>query len=407
MSLVDTTGAALEKDSATTLAAINAGETPYKDAANPGLYAFVYDQNVTLVATPDATVRGQNMKGKPDAVGTMFRDLIVAGALAKGGGRQDYVYKQPGKEGLFRKSTYYKLAIGSDGEKYVVCAGRYLGPYEGSPQASPSPSTTAATQADVQAFVEKAVAYARTNGKDAALAAFTAPGGEFHQGQLYIYAYDFKGTVIAHGGDPTLVGKDLIGMKDPNGVPVIKDLVRLAKQGSGWLYYAWPNPAHGGRQEPKLGYVMKVSDGWFLGSGTYGPAAAKPPGKGEVAAFVAEALKYARQHGRQQAIAEFMDTSGPFFRGQLYIFAYDMKGKVLCLPAEPQKVGENRWDLRDPKGVYFVRDFVKIALGPGEGWVSYQYVNPAQGYQVQQKTSYVHKVDGAWLLGAGTYRPID
>jgi cytochrome c len=141
-------------------------------------------------------------------------------------------------------------------------------------------STTAAatepTQADMQAFVEKAVSYAQEKGKDPALAAFTAAGGEFHQGDLYIYAYDFSGTVLAHGGDATLVGKNLIDMKDPNGVLVIQELVRLAQQGSGWLYYTWPNPAHGNQEEPKLGYVTKVDDGWFLGSGVYGPAAIKP-----------------------------------------------------------------------------------------------------------------------------------
>jgi cytochrome c len=145
---------------------------------------------------------------------------------------------------------------------------------------APSESSTAQTaqpaRADVQSFVDKAVEYARANGKEAALAAFTAPGGEFHQGELYIYAYDFTGTVIAHGGDKTLVGKNLIDMKDTNGVMVIQELVSLAKTGDGWLYYTWPNPANGNKQEPKLGYVVKVDDTWFLGSGTYGPAAVKP-----------------------------------------------------------------------------------------------------------------------------------
>ena len=137
-------------------------------------------------------------------------------------------------------------------------------------------TTLAPTKADVQAFVEKAVDYAKANGKEAALKAFTQAGGEFHQGQLYIYAYSFDGTVIAHGGNATLVGQNLIDMKDPNGVQVIRELVALAQKGSGWLYYTWPNPGNNNQQEPKLGYVMKVDDSWFLGSGTYGPAAIKP-----------------------------------------------------------------------------------------------------------------------------------
>jgi cytochrome c len=132
------------------------------------------------------------------------------------------------------------------------------------------------TTAEVKSFVEKALAFTKTHDKSAALRLFTEPGGEFHQGGLYIFAYDFCGTVIAHGGNPSLVGKNLYNLKDSKGVPVISELIRLAKEGSGWLYYTWPNPEHEGREEAKLGYVVKVDDDCFIGSGTYGPAAIKP-----------------------------------------------------------------------------------------------------------------------------------
>jgi signal transduction histidine kinase len=36
----------------------------------------------------------------------------------------------------------------------------------------------------------------------------------------------------------------------------------------GWLDYMWENPQTG-RVEPKVGYVMKVDDTWWLGSGIY------------------------------------------------------------------------------------------------------------------------------------------
>ena len=403
--LVDATSDAIETDAPGTLAAVDAGAAPYVDPANPDLYAFVYDTAVTLVATPDDTTRGQNMKGKPDALGKPFRDEIVAGAVARGRGWEQYVYKEPGKDGLYLKSTYYTLVTGSDGKQYVVCAGRYLGPADAAPAASTAPAT--ATQAQVQAFVEKAVAFARTNDKDKALAAFTAPGGEFHDGELYIYAYDFSGKVIAHGGDPALVGKNLIEMTDPNGLPVIEDLVRLAESGSGWLYFMWGNPLNDNRVEPKLGYVMKVDHDWFVGSGTYGPAAVKPPSKAKVKAFVDEAFAYVQKNGKAKAIAEFMDKDGRFVRGEQYIFADSFDGTVLCFPTEPESVGKNLWDRRDPDGVYPVREMAAVAQDPGLGWVTYTYVNPAQGYQMQQKLSYVRRVDDTWFLGSGTYRPAD
>jgi polar amino acid transport system substrate-binding protein len=122
---------------------------------------------------------------------------------------------------------------------------------------------------ELAAFVERAVNYARVNGKATALREFMNPNGQFVKGELYIFAYDFQGTVLANGGQPELVGKNLIDMKDGNGVEVIKQLIKLAQQGGGWLRYLWPNPAHNNKIESKLSNVMKVDDSWFLGSGIY------------------------------------------------------------------------------------------------------------------------------------------
>ena len=122
---------------------------------------------------------------------------------------------------------------------------------------------------EVVSFVKEAVAFAKENGKEAALQEFTKRDGKFVRGQLYIFAYDFSGTVLSHGGQAGLVGKNLVDMKDPNGVMVIQELIKLAKSNGGWLDYAWPNPLHGNTIEPKAGYVLKVDGAWFLGSGLY------------------------------------------------------------------------------------------------------------------------------------------
>lgn len=122
---------------------------------------------------------------------------------------------------------------------------------------------------DIVSFVKKAVEYAKVNGKEQALQEFMNKNGEFIKEDLYIYAYDFSGNVISHGGQRELVGKNLIEMKDSNGVEVIKELIKLAQKGQGWLKYIWPNPAHGQELEVKYGFVMKVDDNWWLGSGYY------------------------------------------------------------------------------------------------------------------------------------------
>ncbi|MFM2105188.1 MAG: hypothetical protein RL338_220, partial [Chloroflexota bacterium] len=130
-----------------------------------------------------------------------------------------------------------------------------------------------ATRAEIVAFVDRAVAYAEANGKAAALKAFTTPEDQFRSGELYIFAYDFGGTVLGHGGDPALVGRNLLGTTDSNGVHVIAELSRIARGGSGWLSYTWPNPADGDRPGAKITYVRKVDETWFLGAGSYGSTA--------------------------------------------------------------------------------------------------------------------------------------
>ena len=124
--LVSQTASDIEKDAATTIGKINKGEAPYKDAANPELYVFVYDLELNMVAHPDKNLVGKNFKGKPDAKGKKFRDEILATAQEKASGWVDYFYKKPDADGLFPKTTFCKLAKGSDGRQYVVCSGMYV-----------------------------------------------------------------------------------------------------------------------------------------------------------------------------------------------------------------------------------------------------------------------------------------
>jgi polar amino acid transport system substrate-binding protein len=124
--LVDLAAKDIVKDASTTLTKITAGNAPYKDATNPALYVFVYDEQVVIVAHPKNDLVGRSYKGKPDVRGKKFRDDIVNGALANGTGWVDYSYQKPGETGIHSKTTYYKLITGSDGKKYIVCAGKYL-----------------------------------------------------------------------------------------------------------------------------------------------------------------------------------------------------------------------------------------------------------------------------------------
>ena len=141
-----------------------------------------------------------------------------------------------------------------------------------SPASTSQDVATVTDRKTVEAFVQEAVAFAREHGQHAALKEFSAPTGRFQRGELYVFAYDFDGNVLAHGGNPELVGQNLIDLTDANGKAMVRTFAELARKGSGWGEYVWPNPDHGNAEEVKFGYVAKVDDTWWLGTGTYAKA---------------------------------------------------------------------------------------------------------------------------------------
>jgi hypothetical protein len=122
-------------------------------------------------------------------------------------------------------------------------------------------------------FVNSAVAYAKTNGREKALAEFSNPNGSFVRGELYIYAYDFNGTTLAHPFNPEKIGVNRLNETDAQEGLFIRNLRDTARNGSGFARFYYINPTHNRSVESKLGYVEKVDDDWWLGSGIYdGPA---------------------------------------------------------------------------------------------------------------------------------------
>ena len=133
-----------------------------------------------------------------------------------------------------------------------------------------APKAEAVARKEMVKFVEEAAAYVRQAGKEAALNEFSNPKGKFVRagGELYIYAYDFNCVCLAHGYTPELVGKDLTGKKDSAGMLVIQKLRDAAKDGKGFVEFGWNDPATG-KEGHKLGYVLKVDETTWLGSGIY------------------------------------------------------------------------------------------------------------------------------------------
>nr|WP_169778165.1 methyl-accepting chemotaxis protein [Campylobacter curvus] len=85
----------------------------------------------------------------------------------------------------------------------------------------------------------------------------------------YIFIYDYEGNVMMHPEKPSLVGKNIIGLKDPRGLPLIEKLIENAKKGGDFLTFGWAKK-EGEQPVDKLGYSAGFEPyGWMIGSGIY------------------------------------------------------------------------------------------------------------------------------------------
>ncbi len=127
------------------------------------------------------------------------------------------------------------------------------------------------------AMVDDAVKYATKEGKQKALKTFMdkTPNTRFQQGELYLYTYDFKGTVISHGAKPHLVGKNIWKLQDKRGKLLIQALTKCAEnKNGGYVLYYWPHPQKPSQILMKLGFVKPViakgkPENYWTGSGIY------------------------------------------------------------------------------------------------------------------------------------------
>ena len=125
-----------------------------------------------------------------------------------------------------------------------------------------------ASKKEAEAMVKKAVALYKKEG-DKSFAQFTAPSKAFVNKDLYIVAYDLSGKCMAHGQNAKQVGKELIGMKDPDGKPFIKERVELAKaKGTFWQDYKFTDPLTK-KVMPKVMYCEKADDKSIICGGVY------------------------------------------------------------------------------------------------------------------------------------------
>lgn len=121
---------------------------------------------------------------------------------------------------------------------------------------------------DAKAMVEQAAQFYEANGKEKALQEYNNPNGQFVKGELYVFAYDSKGTVIAHPINPKQVGVNTLELPDVDGKFWRKEAMeKVTKDGTAVVDYKFKNPTTN-KVEQKTSFFKKVGD-IVLGCGTY------------------------------------------------------------------------------------------------------------------------------------------
>lgn len=250
------------------------------------------------------------------------------------------------------------------------------------------PGVSNVTVEELKAFVENAYVYANKAGMTEALKEFSDPNGEFTDGELYIFAYDINGTVLALPHQSDLIGESRWYLQDTTGIKYMQRMVARANLGGGFVLSLHENPANNFVSEMKLSYVMAVDDTWFIGSGIY--LNDKPFSdtfyidwhKREELVSQVRGMDYLTIVEGIPAVTDMInDPSSALHAGNLYPFAVMEDGTLLAYSMDPSLVGTNQLSMSNSYGMSVMRDV--ISLSQNGGGLMYSLVkDPKTGQEV-------------------------
>ncbi len=274
------------------------------------------------------------------------------------------------------------------------------------------------TPAYLTAMVKEAVAYAKANGKEKAIAAFNDPNGSFVKNGVYVFSEAYDGTALAEPFEQEQVGTNLRNMTDRYGVPLIRNLEETAGYGIGFVSYDYPNPKDNRIIKPKLSVVADVDGTYYVGAGSYAGSGMVYPSTGigpksraytttDLTTFVNDAVSYAQVNGKEKALAAFNDPKGRFADGELTLIAVDYNGTVLANSITPETANEhiNLINYHDPDGVTTIREMRDLALQGGGISYTVAAVTRNNTTWYAPKIDYALPVDKTYWLFSGIIVP--
>jgi signal transduction histidine kinase len=176
-------------------------------------------------------LEGKDLTGTQDSNGQFVVQDMLEIASESGEGFYQYTWTKPGND----RNDNIKIAFVKHLPElnWVIGTGEYL--------------------EDVEQDMQQEV----LNSLDAV---YTDPDGE-----NYLFISTWDGMVLS--GPAT--GKNMLEIQDANGLYIVKELIKTAKSGGGFVEYVMPK-LEDKRPAPKLSYVAGIPDWrWYIGSGEY------------------------------------------------------------------------------------------------------------------------------------------
>ncbi len=339
------------------------------------LYLFVYDYLGNCLAHgQESDLIWKSLIDMRDTYGTAIVKSLIEKSQ-KGGGWVTYQWRGSSKV------TYVKEVV-KEGKYYLIGCGYY-------PQ----------SKADaVVNLVKGAVGFfndslARGAVPEEIFSTLSYPKGRFVQGDLYLYALNWKGVLVAQGDRPGLIGTNSWNVQDTQGKYSTQEIIKkLQETNEGvWVTYMSKNAT-------KIAYAEKITDkkgnNYAIACGYYPDA-----NRTQVINLVKNGYEYMKKNGKTSASLAFSDRRNNDFRyGDLYLTVYDMKGICQANGVNPDLVGVSQWDIQDEDGRYMVREMIDKG-NAGGGWVDFKLKNAFL-------SSYVEKINlgiDSFIIVSGLY----
>ena len=85
----------------------------------------------------------------------------------------------------------------------------------------------------------------------------------------FFFVYDYDGTNLVSPRQTGMIGQNWLDLTDSNGVPVVREFIATAREGTGYVTHLWPKPSTG-EEALMVSYVTALhSWKWAMGTGVF------------------------------------------------------------------------------------------------------------------------------------------